>query len=1027
MKALEPDVLQNALEIQDFVLGPTAYFDPRRRSNEIDVDALSDTDLTPDLRDTLHAINGLSNSSWFFHSPLQYWSCSSQKIADDTDIITTVNRGSHQSTSVNVTLRPSVVLGGKRFEDHRLVAADALVITLAHMLDSPVGRQWERKVQEISRRGSDRWRMYPADNQTLASTLHEIRFQPLSIHDNISLGLAYALTTFYFAVSLSQLRALKSKLGLLVAVATQITGSIMSSFTICAIFKIDLSKLPREAYPLVILTIGLENIFRLVNAVITTPSESSAAARMAEGLGLTGHIALFGLAQNLFVLWVLSRIVSPGVASFCIFAMIALTFDFFYLLTFFGSVLSIDLRRTELSDALSRASLRHQRYAFPDIRKRSNWTKALVRGYAPVSTRIAGTIIMICFIIAAQWHFSESSFYQTTLRFVRHLKPGQLLSRPSSPTFLSGGVNQAETLPQWLQMQDHETAHEIISLIKPNSHSYIARVYDPLVFVLSGSDRTPTKFGVRPFLPAAYDFARHQSAQFIITVVLIIAAVALLMNYLLWDEMPGGEANDRPEDKPLLSVKTLSHGHALDVVLLTASNEGVVVSVGLDRRIRVWNVRSGKSYVIQDPESDFDPFPVLAMAIDNDSNWLALLSSRDLVALWNIPERRWGPKMQVEVKGRTPAAFIFGSSRSELIDPVILVRHNGLMSELHIESNRQTTLQICKTPLVCVRIHAEKAPSHNAPRPPLRVITSSRRGCVHVAYKADPNWISEEVPCSNDAAPSDEISSILPLPALSCFLAVRTHMVELIDITSLRVICTFATKSMKQDTLRCFHSMRQRPRCGSLDLDYLAFAYTTTEEGDCVLQSYLPKREGDVIHFPDPRTIGSKTSLQTQMVKESVHVIEQPGTWDVLPVGYVVGVRKVDCNPSNKEINTRRPATWGLRRRGAFARRHTQGLKTGEEKDDLWEVWSLSLRGDNCAIRLSRDTETSSELLVSSLGPMEKFGQRSLAVGLGNVVKIVTVGTERYDNDNIGDQSTACGRMTGGRKKRSGVGRKKSC
>src|SRR5258707_3195808 len=174
MKALEPNVLLSALEIQDELLGPTMDFDPRRPSNPVYPDNPS-VDLTTDMRDALHDINGLSNSSWFFHSPLQYWSCSAEKIARDKDIITTVNHGSRQATSVNVTLRHSNVFSGKRFEDHRLVAADALVITLVHMLDSPVGKQWERKAQALGLKGSEKWQLYPPSGRSFASTLYEFR------------------------------------------------------------------------------------------------------------------------------------------------------------------------------------------------------------------------------------------------------------------------------------------------------------------------------------------------------------------------------------------------------------------------------------------------------------------------------------------------------------------------------------------------------------------------------------------------------------------------------------------------------------------------------------------------------------------------------------------------------------------------------------------------------------------------------------------------------------------------------------
>ena len=1021
MKALLPDVLQIALEIQDELLGPTQYFDPRRPPGETPLDDPS-ADLTPDVRDQFHAVNGLSNSSWFFHSPLQYWSCSSQNIAHDKDIITTVNEGSRLATSVNVTLRHSIVFSGKRFEDHRLVAADALVVTLVHMLDSPVGRQWERKAEEIAQRGSPEWRLIPPDGCQIGSTLYEFRFQPLSLQDDIFLGIAYSLTTLYFIFSLSGLRALKSRLGLIMAVITQIAVSIMSSFTICAILKIDLSKIPRETYPLVVLTVGLENIFRLINAVIMTPSQASTPSRISDALGKTGHIALAGVTQNLVILWTLTKVVSAGVAAFCTFAAIALTFDFFYLLTFFLAVLSIDVRRTELTDSLSRSSHRARRTPSTGNQPKQTWLDALLRGEAPISTGIAGTVVMVSFIFAAHWHFFDNeSMFQTASSIFRTMNSETSRPRQTHIPLLSVDVNQARTPTSWLRLQDHETAHEVIQVVKPNAHSYIARVYDPLVFVLDGSDRTRTRMGVRRFLPAFYDFTRHQTTPFLITVFLIVAAVSLLMNYLLWDEFPEGEEDNRPEDQPLLSLKSLN-GHALDITMLTASSEGIVASVGLDRRIRIWNTRQGRSsYVVRDPDSDADPFPVLSMAIDSDSNWLAILSSNDIVAMWNIPERRWGPTMEVATKGRTPAAFFFSDFPSELIRPVVIVRHNGLMTEVHVEKHESKELRICRTPLVCVRGFIERVPSTNAlPRP--RIITCSNIGSVHIASQTESDWISAEIPC--DSGTDSAVISVLPLPEITSYLAVRNQSVELIDVLTQRVIHIFETKLIKPQTLRCFHSSRRRPQCGSVGLSYLALAYTGAESDECIMHFYEPKHEGDTICFRDPYTPGSKTCCLWTETAEQRYSVESPGDWDALPVGYLVGVRK--CAPIHSAETTGDPATTGFRLRRRGFEFHVSRSATKNDEDDSWEVWSLSARGERITMPLSEHSRlVHDHLLVAGLGPLEKIGKRSLAVSLGNVIKIITVGNERFDSIGSGSDDGNFMGMTSSRRKRSATSRKR--
>ncbi|TVY84360.1 Sterol regulatory element-binding protein cleavage-activating protein [Lachnellula suecica] len=1027
MKALKPDVLQSALQIQDELLGPTLNFNPRKASGQLPQTELQ-SDLTPDIRDQYHAINGLSNASWFFHSPLQYWSCSSENISQDKDIISTVNENSRQATSVNVTLRHSIVFSGKRFEDHRLVAADALVITLVHMLDSPVGRQWERKAEEIANRSSSKWRLISASGRSLASTLYEFRFQPLSFQDDLFLGVAYALTCVYFIFSLSKLRALKSRLGLVVAVIAQIGVSILSSFTICAVLKIDLSKIPREVYPLVILTVGLENIFRLINAVITTQPENSTTTRMGEALGQTGHVAFAGVSQNLAILWMLSKVVSPQISAFCTFAAIALALDFFYLLTFFTAVLSIDVRRTELGESLGRASTQNIRHSSPGPQQRKRWMDSVLRGEAPVSTRIAGTVVMIGFVLAAQWHFFENeSYWHTLLRLSRFLGSEPYEPQANSSALLSIDINQARSPTSWLRMQDHETAHEVIKVIKPHANSYIARVYDPLIFLLNGSDRTPTAFGVRPFLPAAYDFIRHQFGTFAIVVLFTVAAVSLLMNYLLWNEFPEGEEDERPDDQPLLSIKTLSRGHALDVALLSASNDGVIASVGLDRWIRVWDIREGAfSYVVRDPLSEINPFPVLAMTIDADSNWLALLSSQDRVLLWNIPERRWGPIKEVEIKGRKPAAFFFGYDPSELINPVIVVRHNGLMTELHMEAGESKSLRICRSPLVCAQPHLEKPVSQYSQLPP-RIVTSSKRGCIHIGSLLDEGWTSDgiEIPEPED---DREVLSVLPLPALSSFLAVRNHTIDLIDISTHKVTHTFATKPMEAGSLRCFHSTRRRPQCGSVGLASLALAYTCAATGALILQSYLPQREGDTICFRDPWTPGSKTCCLWRETVENQFVVKSPGVWEALQVGYIVGVRKLDTPSQAKEavVNHLQPST-GLRRRGVNLSRSFAGdsRQPNRDEEDAWEAWSLSARGERSEVPLCDDTKHEGYLLVSSLGPMVKVGKRSIAVGFGNVIKVITVGSDKFDSAEEDNDDAAFVGMAPSRKKKSSFSSRK--
>ncbi|KFY12121.1 hypothetical protein V492_04062, partial [Pseudogymnoascus sp. VKM F-4246] len=832
MKALERDVLLAGLEIQDAMLGQTTDFNPKLSAG-LGKDADYDAPLSLEMRDSFHAINGLSEQSWFFHSPLLYWSCSPEAIAEDGDIVSTINESSRRSTSVNVTLRHSIVFSGKRFEDHRLVAADALVITLVHKLDSPVGRQWERQAQALARSSSNPWRMYPRDGRVNNSQVYEFKFQPLSVQDDIFLVIAYTFTVIYFFLSLTKLRALKSRFGLMLTVVAQTVISIMGSFTICAILKIDLSRIPREVYPFVVVAVGLENMFRLVNAVIITPSQSKTSSRIAEALGQTGPIALAGVGQDLLILYILSKAVAPGVAAFCIFAAVALIFDYVLLLTFFVAVLSVDVRRTELSDSLETVKSQRKKLGAAKPKSKNAWLDAVLSGKTPISTRIAGTIVMVCFIFVLQGHFFENeSLLRTLSRAFQFIRPDHPLPPSSTPaTRLSVDINQARSPTAWLRMQDHETAREVIHVIKPNTHSYVARVYDPLVFVLDSSDRTPTKAGVRRFLPAAYDFVRNQSTTFVVSVLIVVAAVSLLMNYLLWNEEDTSHDDDGTlhKEDPLLAVTTLAPGHDLDVVMLSASPDGVVVSVGLDRQIKVWDLRQkGRSHYISPTANELSPFPILAIAVDGQADWVALLSVTGRLMLWNINEKQWGPSGIIGTEARAPPLFSFKPAKPGAIASLLIVWTSGSLIEVnfHLESaNQIVELQLWDGLVSSAKQFVTKPTVPDA-EPSQHIVVLTTKGFIHLASQLDDKWESTNIPLFTPDA-SQKVKSILPLPKLGLLLAITDTTAILIHISSHQTLHTFPDLDIRPSSLQCFHSAKRIAFCGHRGIYSLSLAYNT--------------------------------------------------------------------------------------------------------------------------------------------------------------------------------------------------------
>ncbi|AEO56196.1 hypothetical protein MYCTH_2300826, partial [Thermothelomyces thermophilus ATCC 42464] len=999
MKAIDRDVLLGALEIQDEILGPTVNFNPREahgHPSPLDTDG----DLSRQQRDSFHISNGVTNQSWFFHSPLQYWAGSAENIAADDDLVATVNEKKTQSTLANTTLRHSIVFSGKRFEERRLVAADALVITLIHMHDSPVGRQWVAKAGALAQNSKQdcKWRVIPPDGRSPSSQLYKFQFQPMSSYDWAMLTLAYSLALANLLLRLSKLRAVKSRLGLIVTILTQIAASIVSSFTVCAIFKINLSRVPHYAYPLVVLAISIENSFRLINAVMMTSSTISTSDRVGEAFGTTAHIAIANRVLNSLLLYSLSKVTSPGVSAFCTFVAIATLFDFLYLATFFLAVLSVDVRQRELVE-LEKASLRRARLSQGGLRRQSRLYGVYPSrlGDTTMSTTIAGSIVVLGFVLIVQAHYSSEGGRQW-LNQLLNLSWGRVRNH-SKPSLLID-FHQARSPTSWLGLQDHETAQEVIKAIKPWAHSYIARVYDPIIFVMKGADRTPhTK---EPFLlPAVYDFIHHQIPLFVVSLLTTLAALRLFTNYLIKAQFEHGYGSGS-DDEHLLSMQSLSRGHTLDVAMLAASPRGQLVSVGLDRTIQIWDVSSGsRSRVLSDPDVPLEnPFPVLNLALDDRSGLLALVSWQR-VLVWNVEKQQWTRAINIDLGGHRPEAVFFVTDAPGAVPSLVLVRRDGIGLEVQVMTGDVRDFAICRTPLVwAVHFTAGANAQQRSPHP--AILTASRRSCIHLVRQQDNEWLSVEVKLKGNPGPG-AVHCLLPLAALSRFLVGRSHSVDLVDMDSSTIIHTFHTETMQPRTLKQITLMRIH-RTG---LASFTLSYTSAETGDLVIHTYLPET-GDQHQPRPPSSPPELIPLDAwTLTREHIKHISYPGAWEALPSGSIVGVRRQQTTPLSPTITPSRIP--GLRRRGAYGTimddpNPTSSTTTTNAQSQAWEAWVLNLRpGAKSEFEtrpLDEDADVDQQqqhLMISELGPMTRLGTMSVAVGFGDVIKVLSVGHEHFD------------------------------
>lgn len=279
------------------------------------------------------------------------------------------------------------------------------------------------------------------------------------------------------------------------------------------------------------------------------------------------------------------------------------------------------------------------------------------------------------------------------------------------------------------------------------------------------------------------------------------------------------------------------------------------------------------------------------------------------------------------------------------------------------------------------------------PQPRLSLLTLSRHGCIHRATLCHGNWKSTEVKLAT--IEDKQLHSLLAVQRFSAYMAVRSRSVDLIDLHSSEILHTFTTETMQPRSLKFVYSGQRLSPGGRGTVSSLTLAYNSAETGDLVLQTYLPDEKYDNICFSNATGLFGHSSCCWIETRQIVRRVCNPGTWAPLRNGSFLGVRRTEAASQGSPTSNRLPvfAQSGLRRRGGHA-------DAPQPSKPTWEAWVITrLENEGHVETLQCDTsQDSAGLFINELGPMVKVGQGSVAVGFGNIIKVLTVGHEWYDN-----------------------------
>ncbi|KAJ1982552.1 hypothetical protein H4R33_005006 [Dimargaris cristalligena] len=188
---------------------------------------------------------------------------------------------------------------------------------------------------------------------------------------------AYIYYTFY------RLDLVKSKFWLGFATTLMLICSMFLALSICTTVSRPHPFLPWEILPFFVIILGVENVHAITQSVVQVPFDLPVRERIGQGLARVGPTMLFRLLVELIALTIGVVLSVDIVKEFCVFLMLSIIVDHVFQLTFFITVLSIDIRRLEISDLYRKRTNRPDHGGQPDSATDPNF------GHHPAYTRDA--------------------------------------------------------------------------------------------------------------------------------------------------------------------------------------------------------------------------------------------------------------------------------------------------------------------------------------------------------------------------------------------------------------------------------------------------------------------------------------------------------------------------------------------------------------------------------------------------------------------------------------------------------------
>ncbi|KIL68543.1 hypothetical protein M378DRAFT_158350 [Amanita muscaria Koide BX008] len=592
----------------------------------------------------------------FVISPTLFWK-DRDAILADANVVKTLNT-SHNVMIDGITITPKMVLAGRASSGHRVGTSSfdfAAFLALTYFfpesdcLSTLEHSSWKQTVQDALANEAD-VRFQPQEPSLIA-----LEYDPGHSHNMTGTGLAtfvnlaYICFFVYVVWSVRRMDAVHSRLGVTFTALVEITVSTITSLSVCALVGFKITMVPWELLPIVIVFVGAENMFNLVDAVGRTSVTLTVKQRVAEGLSRAGTSNTLKVVTYNTILGLIAAFSGGAVRQFCVFATVVLVAHWFLAHTFFITVLSIDIQRLELEELLQHdptvVTRAHKKPEAPESLPSNRWrrlmssTQALLRGRAVTNI----SLLMLLAITATLYYMT----YFSSLS-VHDAQP----HNPSSSA-MPWVKSPALAIPA-----KYTTAWNIWRNLNPTQRPLLhLRIEMPATVALLPNLDLPN----RPQRVKSLSIRSHFHLIFWLLKIMVLPIAGttsmlwfLLLHLLKDAELLEAQRNrDGPDSTHLdsgsnefearVSFSPLPRGFSSDIELIASSKDGqIVASVGLNNELMVWFARQTSLLTIDVEEVlttikvSSAQVTITSITLDEFGEYLAVGTKSGDIAVWNL-------------------------------------------------------------------------------------------------------------------------------------------------------------------------------------------------------------------------------------------------------------------------------------------------------------------------------------------------------------------------------------------------------